>query len=327
MKKTGVTIAHKGKNGAYFRGDIADVIGSTHFEKHIGNVQLILTSPPFPLNKKKKYGNLQGQEYLNWFTNLAPLFSRLLKDDGSLVIEVGNSWEPGRPVQSLLPLQSLLGLLSHETAGLRLIQEFICYNPSRLPTPVEWVTKQRIRTVDSFTHVWWIAKSDYPKADNNKVTRPYSDSMKKLLKSGTYNAGKRPSEHKISETAFLKDCGGSIAHNFMELEPLDPKRPVRLPNAFSFSNTSSNDFFSRKCKELEITPHPARMPMGLAAFFIEYLTEYGDMVLDPFAGSNTTGYTAARLGRNWLSIDISEEYEVQSRLRFLDPELNKPKGV
>lgn len=269
---------------------------------------------------------MQGQEYLNWFTSLAPTFASLLKDDGSLVVEVGNSWEPGRPVQSLLPLQSLLALVTHETAGLRLIQEFACYNPSRLPTPVEWVNKKRIRTVDSYTHVWWIAKSDFPKADNRKVTRPYSNSMKKLLKSGQYNAGRRPSEHKISETAFLKDCGGSISHNFFEIEGLDLQREVRLPNAFSFSNTSSNDFFSRKCKEFSITPHPARMPMGLAAFFIAYLTDCEDLVFDPFAGSNTTGYTAARLGRRWVSVDIKEEYEVQSRLRFMDPELSEPKG-
>ncbi len=135
--------------------------------------------------------------------------------------------------------------------------------------------------------------------------------MKYLLSTGRYNSGKRPSEHKIGETSFLKDCGGSIAHNFFELDDIDPKREVRLPNVFSFSNSVSTDFFSRICKERGIVPHPARMPMGLADFFIEFLTEPGDIVLDPFAGSNTTGYAAARLNRKWLAIDAKEQYVEQ----------------
>ncbi len=137
-----------------------------------------------------------------------------------------------------------------------------------------------------------MSKTDYPKADNSKVLRPYSSSMQSLLKNGKYNAGKRPSEHKIGEESFLTNHGGSIAPNLFELEPIDARREVRLPNAFSFSNTESNDFFFRRCREEGIIPHPARMPLGLAAFFIEFLTNPGDLVLDPFAGSNTTGFAA-----------------------------------
>ena len=266
-----------------------------------------------------------GDEYLNWFTALAPLFSEMLTEDGSIVIELGNSWESQRPVQSLLPLQSLLNFVSHPEADLRLIQEFVCYNPSRLPSPANWVTVERIRTVDSYTRLWWMAKTDKPKADNSKVLRPYSDRMKYLLRTGNYNSGKRPSEHKIGKTSFLKDCGGSIAHNLFEVDNMDIKRKVRLPNAFSFSNSNSNDFFSRTCKERKITPHPARMPMGLPAFFIEFLTDPDDWVLDPFAGSNTTGYAAARLDRKWLAIDAEEKYVEQSKIRFEDPALKPQK--
>jgi site-specific DNA-methyltransferase (cytosine-N4-specific) len=290
-----------------------------------GKIQLILTSPPFPLNEKKSYGNMTGDQYLEWFASLAPKFAEMLTEDGSIVIEMGNGWEPKRPVQSLLPLKSLMSFVENEEAELRLIQQFVCYNPSRLPSPAQWVTVNRMRTVDSFTNVWWIAKSDFPKADNSKVLRPYSDSMLSLLKRGDFNAGKRPSGHDISEDAFLRDCGGSIAHNFFELDDMDSKRKVRLPdpfNAFSLSNSISNDFFSRTCKERGIKkPHPARMQMGLAAFFIQYLTDRDDWVLDPFAGSNTTGYASARLGRKWIAIDAKEEYVEQSKIRFEDPEL------
>lgn len=313
--------AQETNSGRYYVGKAETILTTPCFNELKGQVQLIFTSPPFPLNNKKSYGNMLGDDYLKWFTSLAPLFTEMLTEDGSIVIELGNSWEPQRPVQSLLPLQSLLNFISCQGTDLRLIQEFVCYNPSRLPSPASWVTVNRIRTVDSYTRLWWIAKTDFPKADNSKVLRPYSDRMKYLLKTGNYNSGKRPSEHKIGKTSFLKDCGGSIAHNLLELENMDSKREVRLPNAFSYSNSSSNDFFSKSCKERGITPHPARMPMGLPAFFIEFLTDPGDLILDPFAGTNTTGYIAAMLDRKWLAIDAEKIYMEQSKIRFEDPAL------
>lgn len=288
-----------------------------------GQIQLILTSPPFPLNKKKQYGNLAGEEYLKWFTSLAELFSNVLAPNGSIVIEMGNSWEKDRPVQSLLHLNSLLGFVNNEKAGLRLCQEFICYNPARLPSPAQWVTINRIRAIDSFTHVWWMSNSDYPKADNHRVLRPYSKRMKKLLSSGKFNAGKRPSEHTISEKGFLTDNHGSISHNVLELEQIDEDKELRLPySMFSFSNTKSNDFFTRTCKERGLMPHPARMPLELASFFIEFLTDEGDLVLDPFGGSNTTGLCAEKQKRRWISIEANENYAQQSMIRFEEPNLN-----
>lgn len=287
-----------------------------------GKVQLILTSPPFPLNKKKRYGNLTGKTYLEWFIKLAPLFSNLLTKNGSIVIELGNAWEKGRPVQSLLNLKALIGFLENSKANLRLCQEFICYNPARLPSPAQWVTVNRIRTIDSFTHIWWMSNSDFPKADNRKVLRPYSKSMKRLLNNRTYNSGKRPSEHIIGSKSFLNNNKGSIMHNVIEAEQMDEKRKTRLPlNAFSIANTKSNDYFCRKCKDSGISPHPARMPLELASFFIEFLTDEEDLVLDPFAGSNTTGFCAEKLKRKWVSIEVDRDFGEQSIIRFTDPSL------
>lgn len=309
--------------GKLLVGDSVE-ISKQYLSRHYKNrFNLIITSPPFPLNNKKRYGNFQGDEYHKWFRDLAPIFSNLLTNDGSLVIEIGNSWEPNRPIQSLLHLECLLSLVKHPDAGLRLIQEFICYNPSRLPSPAQWVTVNRIRTVDSYTHVWWLAKSDFPKADNTKVLRPYSKSMQKLLETKKFNAGKRPSEHVISPNAFAKDNGGSIAHNLFEIQPIDDNRDIRLPHSvLSFSNTISNDFYLKTCKQKGITPHPARMYGGLINFFTEFLTEENDLILDPFSGSNTTGYCAEKNKRNWISIEANEKYAKESIIRFEDPKLN-----
>lgn len=300
--------------GCYYLGAFESVIDNLELE---GKVQLLLTSPPYPLNKKKKYGNMLGDEYLNWLYGLAPIFSRLLTHDGSIVIEMGNSWEKNRPVQSILTIKSLLCFLENPEANLRLCQEFVCYNPARLPSPAQWVTINRIRAIDSYTHIWWMSNSDYPKADNRKILRPYSKSMKNLIKKGEYNAGRRPSQHKISETSFLTNHNGSIAHNVLEIEAIEEDKELRLPySMLSVSNTRSNDYFMRRCREEKITPHPARMPLELASFFINFLTDEGDLVLDPFSGSNTTGFCAEKLKRSWVSIETEASYGIQSAIRF-----------
>jgi len=313
-----MNIKFRTKLGKYYLGDSKEILETKLGKELTGKVQLIITSPPFPLNNKKSYGNLNGLEYKKWFSDLAPIFSQLLKEDGSVVIELGNAWEKNRPVQSLLHLESFIAFAKNKKANLNLCQQFICYNPSRLPSPAQWVTVNHIRATDSYTHVWWFGKNDRPKADTKKVLRPYSDSMKSLLKRQSYNSGKRPSEHNISKSGFLVDNGGSIPQNFFELESLDQNREVRLPNAFSFSNTKSNDSFLRACRENGITPHPARMPEGLISFFIQFLTSPGDIVLDPFAGSNTTGFVAEKLKRKWVGVEINESYTPQAQLRSGD---------
>jgi len=320
-------VIHKTKLGKYYLGDSVELLTGKLGKQLKGKVQLILTSPPFPLNKKKSYGNLKGDEFREWFIGLAEVFSDLLTDDGSIVIEMGNSWESGRPVQSLLHLESLLGFVKNPNAGLRLCQQFICNNPSRLPSPAQWVTVNRIRLTDSFTHLWWMSKSDYPKADNSKVLRPYSKSMKNLLKRKSYNSGKRPSQHNISEKSFLEDNGGSISQNVFEIEAINEGQDTRLPNAFSISNTNSNDAYLRACREKGIKPHPARMPEGLASFFVQFLTEPGDIVLDPFGGSNTTGAVAEQLKRKWVSLDAVDEYADHSVIRMKEYESGNNKKV
>ncbi len=313
----GKNILYKTKNGSFYQGDSIELIEKKFNKKYREKVNLIITSPPFPLNQKKRYGNYKGEEYKEWFINLAPLFSELLAPNGSIVIEIGNAWEPGLPIQSTLHLESLIGFVKHPGAGLNLCQELICYNPSRLPSPAQWVTVERSRLTDSYTHVWWMSKGSNPKADNRNVLRPYSKSMQELLRKKKYNAGRRPSHHSISEKSFLINHGGSIMPNLIELDQIDLIGEKRLPeNVIRFSNTNSNDSFLRTCRKNGITPHPARMNPGLISFFIDFLTEPGDIILDPFAGSNTTGFVADLMDRNWIAIEVKEEYGQQAILRF-----------
>ena len=194
-------------------GKSDDLIADGSLARLEGKVNLIFTSPPFPLNRKKRYGNETGDSYIRWLCAFGPLFKKMLAPDGSIVIEMGNSWEPGMPVMSTLALRALLEF--QQKNELYLCQEFIWQNPAKLPSPAQWVNVKRIRVKDSFTKLWWMSPNQTPNADNQRVLQEYSKAMKGLLKKGSYNAGKRPSEHNISETAFLRDNGGAIPSNVL----------------------------------------------------------------------------------------------------------------
>lgn len=290
------SVVYRTNYGRMYFGKSEEIIQSD-LERFKGKVSLIFTSPPFPLNRKKKYGNEKGNRYIWWLASFGPLFKGLLSKDGSIVIEMGNSWQPGDPVMSTLALEALLEF--KRLNDLHLCQEFIWSNPAKLPSPAQWVNVERIRVKDSFTRLWWLAPKTKPKANNRRVLVDYSQSMKSLLKSGKYNAGARPSEHRIGAKSFLFDHGGAIP-----------------PSVLTIANTSANDEYLRFCKKMRITPHPARMPIDLAKFFVKFLTVPGDLVLDPFAGSNTTGAACEELGRHWISIEAQKPYIRGSKARF-----------
>ena len=260
-----------------------------------GEVNLIMTSPPFGLVRKKDYGNVDAHDYLNWFRPFAEQFSRVLKDDGSLVIDIGGAWIAGQPTRSLYHYELMI-MLCREY-GFHLAQEFFWWNPSKLPTPAEWVNIRRIRVKDAINCVWWLSKTPWPKASNRRVLVPYSKSMKGLLKSG-YKAKLRPSGHDISDK-FSKDNGASIP-----------------PNLIAIANTESNSSYLVKCKKNGIRPHPARFPVDLPEYFIRMLSDKGDFVLDPFGGSCVTGEAAEKLKRKWACIELEKEYVEGGKLRF-----------
>lgn len=266
------------------------------------SIDLILTSPPFALTRQKEYGNKQEQAYLDWFMDFAKEFYRIIKPAGSLVIDLGGAYLPGHPTRSIYQYELLVRMCRE--LNFFLAQEFFHYNPARLPTPAEWVTVRRIRVKDSVNIVWWLSKTENPKSNNRKVLKPYSSSMKSLLKNG-YKAQLRPSGHDISNK-FTNDNGGAIPPNLLEL-----------------ANTESNSYYMRRCKELGIKPHPARFPKDFADFFIKFTTDENDLVFDPFGGSNTTGYAAELLNRKWISCEVNKPYLEASKIRFDELNITK----
>lgn len=264
------------------------------------SIDLLFTSPPFALQREKEYGNKIQEEYVDWFMQFAESVLPKLKENGSFVIDLGGAYCKGRPVRSLYQYRLLIRLC--DELGLKLAEEFFWHNPSKLPSPIEWVNKRKIRAKDSVNTEWWLSKSDFPKSNVKEVLVPYSDRMKQLLKNPDefYLPKNRPSGHSVSEN-FRRDNGGSLPSNLL-----------------SIPNTDSNGHYLRYCKELGLKGHPARFPITLPEFFIKFLTEPGDLVVDIFAGSNTSGLAAQRLDRNWLSIELNKSYMATSVLRFCD---------
>jgi len=264
------------------------------------SADLVITSPPFALQRQKEYGNENQENYVDWLLGFAESVKRVMKPTGSFVLDLGGAYESGRPVRSLYNFKVLMRLC--EEHDFRLAEEFFWHNPAKLPSPIEWVNKRKIRAKDSVNTIWWLSKTDFPKADVRNVLAPYSERMKKLIQDSErfYRPKKRPSGHDIS-SRFANNNGGAIP-----------------PNLLQIPNTESNSQYMRYCTTVGVKAHPARFPEKLPAFFIQFLTDPGDTVLDFFAGSNTTGAAAESAGRHWIAFEKDRDYLLRSTFRFID---------
>ena len=263
------------------------------------SVDLVVTSPPFALLRKKAYGNADQDRYVEWLGRFGEAAHRVLKDRGSFVLDLGGAYQRGKPVRSLYNYRVLLDFC--DRLGYHLAEEFFWFNPAKLPSPIEWVNKRKIRAKDAVNTIWWFSRTTDPKADVRRVLTPYSQRMKTLLKDPEkfYKPKDRPSGHDIAKT-FGKENRGAIPSNLLQI-----------------ANTESNSAYLRLCKMLGRKSHPARFPSTLPQFFIKFLTDPGDLVVDTFSGSNTTGHAAELIGRRWLSMDLDHEYACVSAVRFM----------
>jgi len=264
------------------------------------SINLVITSPPFALLREKSYGNVDQSAYIDWLFAFCKKVYRVLAPHGSFVIDLGGAYQTKRPVRSLYNYRILIKLC--DELDFRLAEEFFWYNPSKLPSPIEWVNKRKIRAKDSVNTVWWLSKTDNPKANVSNVLVPYSERMKKLHKDPGkyYTPRERPSGHDIG-ASFATDNGGAIPSNLLQIP-----------------NTESNSRYIQLCKAVNIPAHPARFPQKLPMFFINFLTEPDDIVLDIFAGSNTTGAAAESLQRRWIAFEQNLSYLAASAFRFID---------
>jgi len=294
--------AYYTSKGAMYAGDSLKLLSGLADD----SVQLVMTSPPFALQRKKAYGNLEQSEYVDWFLQFARLVHQKLRDDGSFVIDFGGSYMKGVPARSVYNFRVMLRMI--DDLGFFLAEDFYWFNPAKLPSPIEWVNKRKLRAKDSVNTIWWMSKTEWPKADITKVLSPYGGRMKKLIDdpSKFYSPRPRPSGHDIG-MGFAKNNGGALPSNLLQIP-----------------NTDSNSQYLSGCKVAGVERHPARFPERIPEFFVRMLTEPGDMVVDIFGGSNTTGFVAERQNRRWLTFELLPEYVAASAFRFLEKQLDAP---
>jgi DNA modification methylase len=281
--------------GAAYQGDALDLLK----ELNDDSINLVFTSPPFALQRQKEYGNRNEAEYVDWLIQFAAGVKEKLRADGSFVIDLGGAYLKGVPARSLYPFRVLTRFC--DELGFVLAEDFYWFNPSKLPSPIEWVNKRKLRAKDAVNTVWWFSKTAWPKANITNVLAPYSERMKKLIAdpAAFYTPKKRPSGHDIA-SAFGKDNSGAIPSNLLQIP-----------------NSESNGQYLNGCAAVGVTGHPARFPAKLPEFFIRYLTNPGDLVVDIFAGSNTAGAVAEREGRRWLAFELDLGYLAASAFRFI----------
>lgn len=289
-----VNLAYRTASGEAWCGDALELLNLLPD----GSVNLVITSPPFALQRQKSYGNKDQAEYLDWLCKFGRLVFDKLSSDGSFVLDLGGAYQKGEPSRSLYNFRVPIRFC--DEIGFHLAEDFYWFNPSKLPSPIEWVNKRKIRVKDAVNNIWWFSKTAWPKADVSKVLVPYSGRMKKLLANpdGFYTPKARPSGHDIGK-GFATDNGGAIPSNLLQI-----------------SNTESNSAYLRACKAAGIKGHPARFPAQIPEFFIKFLTEPGDLVIDIFAGSNTTGQVAEHLNRRWRAFELRRDYLAASSFRF-----------
>lgn len=291
-------IGYKTALGSCLTGDSMDLADTLED----GSVDLVMTSPPFALLRQKAYGNRDQAEYADWLCGFGRKMFPKLKDTGSFVLDLGGAYNRGEPTYSLYQFRVLLQMC--DSVGYRLAQPFYWHNPSALPAPIEWVNKRKLRAKNSVNTVWWLSKTENPKADVRNVLVPYSSRMEHLIthidefvpEEGTL----RPSGHSMGKSSW-KDNGGAIPSNMLQIP-----------------NSESNSQYLRSCKALGVKSHPARFPSALPEFFIKLTTDPGDLVVDIFAGSNTTGQAAQSLRRRWISFEMDQGYVAASSFRFTE---------
>lgn len=268
------------ENGILLWGNVEDAVAAIEPE----SVDLLLTSPPFPLLNPKAYGNERPEQWVDWMLRLIEQWRGLLSPNGSLMLQMSACWKRGMPAQEL-HIPRLLVKLEDEL-GLHLLQQLHWYNPTRLPAPLNWVGKERKRVTSAVDPIIWVSPNPAAYGNNQNVLRPYTAGGRRAIKNPRLTP--RPGGFDFGPTSF-QDRGGSIPQDLITATPTG-KEEVR---------------YRRAMRAHGLDAHPAIMPGKVARFCILLATEPGDLVYDPLVGSGTSFVEALKAGRRAIGSDRS----------------------
>lgn len=267
-------------------------------------IHLILTSSPYPLQKARAYGGPTEAEFVDFICrSLEPLVKNLAAG-GSLALNLGQDlFQPKSPARSLYLERTVLAL--HSRLGLQLMDRLVWESSNKLPGPTWWTCRKRVQLVGTYEPVYWF--SNEPNAcfaDNRRVLQPHSEQHKALMARGgeKRHAVSGDGAYTIRPGSFATTTAGRIARNILK-----------------FPIGGGGRTAHRKAVEAAGLPqHGAPMPIGLAKFLIEFLTEPGQMVAEPFGGDLNVGAAAELTGRRWIATEMMAEHVAGGSLHFRD---------
>lgn len=280
------------------------ILGSceTVFSKIDAPIVLCLTSPPYALANPRAYGNICEHHYVDWITKTLEPVVKNLVDGGSLLLNVSNDiFMRGVPARSMYCERLILAL--HDRLGLHKVDQLIWSNPSKPPGPVQWASKERVQLNVAWEPIYWLTNNPRNlRSDNRRVLQEHSQRHLELIRSGGEQriATSSDGAYAIRRGSYGNETAGRIPRNVLE-----------------FGHACADQqMYKKNARALGLPAHGAPMPLALARFLIEFLTEPGEIVCDPFGGSMSTARAAEMLGRRWLSSENILEYVLGAATRF-----------
>jgi len=270
-----------------------------------GNFNLIVTSPPYADARKKHYESIRPQDYADFMLSFHNEFWRVLADDGSLVLNIKDKVVNG--VRNRYVWQTVTALADK---GWKCIDDYLWVKPNAMPG--FWSTRLR----DEWEYCFQMTKQPRFKMYQDAVRKPMGNwAEKRLARLNGKSARRHNSENNSGFGRDLRKWKGkdSVLPGNTISVPLEQEMPGNLLSIPLVGKDMG---------------HPAVFPVGLPSFFIKLFSKEGDNILDPFAGSGSTGVAAVALRRNVVLIDSKSEYVdvIKRRLSLITEEVGVRKN-
>lgn len=264
-------------------------------------ISLVLCSPPYPLTKARSYGNVPETMYVDWIIKtIKPVVDNMLPGASICLNLTNDKFVAGGARSTYL---ERLTLALEDRLGLHLMDRLVWSNPAKAPGPVRYASIERTQLNVGYEPVLWMTNDPFRvRSNNTRVLQAHTERHLKLIA-----AGGEQREISFSDGAYRIKTGS-----------FGNPTAGRIPrNVLTFGHTCADQrAYKRAARAQGLKAHGAPMPVALAKFLIEFLSEPGDMIADPFGGSFTTAKAAELLGRRWLSTECMAEYIIGGATRF-----------
>jgi len=283
-----------------YAGDSKKLLADTKKFKD-KSVDFIITSPPYADKRKNQYASVHPREYVDWFKPISKELHRVLKDNGSFILNIKEHPTNGERDTYVIEL-----ILAMKKQGWMWIEEYCWYKKNSFPG--KWPNRFR----DAWERCLHFTKNKDFVMYQDSVMVPIGDWSEKRFKS----MSNQDFERQISQTNGT--LGRNIS-NWISRKEVYPHNVVVFEEEHYVTNVLE---FPTVCYNKD---HSAAFPMELPTWFINLFTQPGDIVLDPFLGSGTTAIVSSLLNRHYIGIDIDRNY-VKSVQKTID-KLNKVEKV